>query len=120
MRKASGLLPAAKVFVAPGAVTIQDSAAARVLAAATDFRDVLRVPAILAAILVIVRDRAIATRMRASLIVNFVCHLNSLLSLSSVKDMGAVSTSFASRAARRSEHTSRNESDAFIRLKAGR
>jgi hypothetical protein len=52
-------------------------AASLMLAAATDFHDVLCIPAILAAIFVVLCDRATATRMRAFFRV-IVCHSDTL------------------------------------------
>jgi hypothetical protein len=54
-------------------------ATASVFAAAADLRQVFRIPAVFAAILVIVRDRATANRMRALVIILLVCHLSTLL-----------------------------------------
>jgi hypothetical protein len=51
-------------------------AARRMLAAAADLRQVFRILAVFAAILVLSRDRAATARMRALLRARFVCHLS--------------------------------------------
>ena len=53
--------------------------ATSVFAATADFREVFRVTAVFAAILVVVRGRAITTRMRALVLFLLVCHLSTLL-----------------------------------------
>jgi hypothetical protein len=60
-----------------------------VFAAATDFGQVFRIAAVFAAILVVIRDRTTATRMRAGIVVLLVSHLESPSFKAKVKRMGA-------------------------------
>ena len=55
-------------------------ATGRMLAAAADLRQVFRILAVLTAILIVARDYAATARVRALLLITFVCHFSTLLS----------------------------------------